>query len=310
MGAEKKIKHIKLLRVIIIVISLASLVFISAAPRLGISFLSWEKVYRFFDIAPERVALYKDSIHFLDVGEGDCTLIRSGDTYVMIDTGLKDYFGNVRSYLTESNITNIDYLVITHPHADHMGGAAKLISEFDVETIIMRDLPPEEDMADSMSEMQAAADEKQVNTILLTEDREIYIEDAVFRFYLPLSDPNDYNESSMITKITMFSFNTLIMADAGFESEKVLMYRLFNVKSSILRIGHHGSKYSTGADFLKYVNPNYAIISVGTNSYSHPAEETLERLDNAEIPWFRTDTAKGVYINFHKDRYEIFTNQN
>lgn len=310
MGAEKKIRKSKKIFLVFISVFAAFAVVISAAPKLGLHFISWQNVYEVFGVAPERTELYESSVHFINVGEGDCTLIRSDNAYIMIDTGPENYYENISKFLVKNNIETIDYLIITHPHEDHMGGAAKLLKEYKVKNIIMRDLIPEEDMTEDFNIMQATAAEKGVTVTALDTDKEMTIGNADFQFFLPVKQPEDYNEGSIITKITLCGWKILIMGDAGFDAENILMRRLYDVKANILRVGHHGSKYATSAEFLTYVAPQYAIISVGSNKFSHPTDETLERLDDAGVSWFRTDTSNGVSVNFYEDRFEIFTNVN
>ena len=240
------------------------------------------------------------SVHFLDVGQADSILVVDGEKVLMIDTGdwpngeNKTY---MQSYIRDLGITEIEYLVLTHPDADHIGGAPEIINNFTVKNCIM---PNATSSSKTFERTLDALEDRQVNVILPNPGDNYTLTNATFRILAPLSeDYNDSNDHSVVLRLLYGERSILFTGDAEAESEEdmVAAYTAEALKSDVLKVGHHGSVTSTAPDFLSLVDPDYAVISCGVgNSYGHPHREALERLEERKIPCYRTDLSGTVTI--------------
>ncbi len=307
---KSKIRFLKISRKSLVTgIALIAVFLVSAFISSGHLGIAWDDVYGAFGLSRADNLPSENSVHFLNVGEGDCTVIFAGDETVMIDTATSDKYKVIEKYLLKSGVGRIDYLIITHPHADHMGSAPEIMSKFEVSRLIMRDLEPEDNVKANYDAIIKTADERNISTELLSEDKVIeFRNNAELDLYLPMENPGNYNESSIVSMYKFESSRVLVMGDAGFDAEDELMSDGYDIKADILRIGHHGSKYSTSQRFLSVVSPEYAVISVGTNNYGHPTTQVIKRLKKAGVNSLRTDLCDGVYVNLYGDHFEIYAN--
>lgn len=211
------------------------------------------------------------SIHFLDVGHGDAAIVLCGDEVMMIDCGDGSF---TQSYLTDTlNINHIDYMIATHPHEDHIGGLAGVLDACTVETIYGYDC---QDYAN--------------NFLTPTVGDTFFLGAATVQFLSPAREYDNVNDMSIIVKIVYGNTSFLFTGDAEIEAEYDLLESEYDLHSTVLKVGHHGSDTSSSYDFLRRVKPRYAIISVGENNlYGHPSEATLDRLSDVGATIYRTD---------------------
>lgn len=238
-------------------------------------------------------------MHVIDVGQADCILIIQNDTVMLVDSGAMATGDEVVKYLKDLGITKIDVLVATHQHHDHIGGMAKVIDNFEVGVIYMPDLHNEKIDTKSYLSFISAIEkwsENSGNDILFPIDndgnlREFELGQAKVKFLAPNS--NRYlikNNYSIVIRIIFGKTSILLAADAEKLSEKEMMNSGANLKSDVLKIGHHGCKSSTTENFLNAVDPTYAILSVGENNdYKYPDKAVINRFKKREIPVYRTD---------------------
>lgn len=266
-------------------------------------------LFIFISILYIKPSLNKNTyVYFIDVGQGDSTLIvTENNKSILIDTGGK------LSYKTESwkqknkefnlmsssvipffksiGLKKIDYLLITHGDADHAGYALELLNNFKV-------------INKYTNKGRKNTLEKKININSL-ETKYMSI-DNIEIYSLNNNIYNNENKDSLVLLIKIYNKNFLFMADADKEVEKTIIEK-YNLKDiDFLKVGHHGSKTSTGVSFINKINPKYSIISVGKNNkFGHPNTETLETLKNTKI--IRTDKAGTIKLTINKNESLINT---
>ena len=228
-------------------------------------------------------------VHFLDVGQADCILISCGGHYMLVDAGNNQDGEMIVSYLKEQGITELDYVIATHPHADHIGGLDTVIENFGIKTLFM----PQKVHTTATFEDVIAAIENHDLSITAPKPGDTYpLGSSSFTILSPVKE--DYGEElnnwSVGIKLVHGSNSIVMCGDAEEEAEEDICLSGLDISADVLKLGHHGSRTSTGELFLKTVDPKYAIISCGRgNDYGHPHKETLEKLSEEGIFVFRTD---------------------
>ena len=227
----------------------------------------------------------KLEIVMFDVGEADSFLIKTPQNkYILIDTGRLPYQGIssaqaiINRYLKNKRISNLEIMILTHFDSDHAGGAVDILNNFKVNKTIIQN-------SDKISEVKSSIEktlkDKNVNQKYANCNETIYQEkDLTLKTFIH-PDKSD-NEASIITLLTYKDKNILFMADAG----TLAFHRLkqfFPKNIDILKVGHHGAENVLDNDLLNYLNPKYALISVGINKFNHPHPSTIELLNNHNI---------------------------
>ena len=225
------------------------------------------------------------NIAIVDVGQGQCIVMRVGDLSVVVDCG-GDYHAadEAVKQLGSFGLTDIDYLILTHFHSDHASGVESLTQQIDVKCLIV---PEDADDADGLRDeiLNTATD-----VIMISQEETISISDdnRTIAVYPPLG--NSGNELGLSILVSDGEFDTLITGDMDKETELRLMDNFQLPDIEVLIVGHHGSHNSTSEELLNNLTPEIAVISVGKdNVYGHPAEETLDKLDERDIKVYRTD---------------------
>ncbi len=225
------------------------------------------------------------SVHFIDVGQGDCIYINQGEYNMLIDAGNNEDGEKLVSYLKSLNVNGFDYVIGTHPHEDHIGGMDDIINNFEIDNYYM---PDKLSTTKTFEDVLDALDAKGLSYNVPKIDDEFKLGDATFKVIYSGDDTNDINDSSIVLKMTYGDNTFLFTGDATSNVEEIILNK--DIKSDVLKVAHHGSSYSSTTEFLDKVDPKYAIISVGkNNSYNHPASITLQKLSNRDIKVYRTD---------------------
>ncbi|HHX53882.1 MAG TPA: MBL fold metallo-hydrolase [Clostridiales bacterium] len=248
--------------------------------------------------AVNRVGRDSLVISFIDVGQGDSTLIIApGDEAMLIDTGMRDKFSNVENELKKNGVTALKYLVLTHPHDDHIGGASEILERFEVSEVIMLktavDSPAYSNLIRAMSESNTAAVYPSPGDKFSLGEAEFTILTSASAVY------EDMNDASMMLRLVCKDTSAVFTGDAGEipEGEIIDAFGASSLKSDVLKVGHHGSSSSTSARFLQAVQPDFAVISCEKNNdYGHPHGITLRKLTDIGAQIYRTDISGTVTL--------------
>jgi competence protein ComEC len=244
------------------------------------------------------------SVHFIDVGQGDAILIDSVDMDILVDGGRTS--ASVLAYLQGQGIADLDLLVATHPDADHIGGLADVLAQYQVNEIwVNGDTATSQTYQDFAAAVAAeGATVREPTRGYITEMDGLSID-----VLNPTSErTGDSNEDSVVFRLVCGEVSVLLTGDATSDSEASMLAAGLTLDSDVLKVAHHGSRYSTTAPFLAAVTPEDAVISVGAgNAYGHPAQETLDRLATAGATVYRTDQDGTVVLNSDCSTYSITT---
>ena len=264
--------------------------------------------------------IYFDSnlyVYYLDVGQGDSALIRlpNNSGNILIDTGGKFSYemekwrekGSKYSIVKSSTIPffksfgikKLDYLILSHGDYDHIGEAINLIDNFNVEKVIFNC----GEFNDLEKELIKVLDKKKIRYYLCIKELNI---DNNELYFLQTKEYDNENDNSNVIYAELNGYKFMFMGDAGVDKEKDILdkYNISNI--DVLKVGHHGSKTSSGKVFIDGINPKYSIISVGKNNrYGHPNKEVLNNLDGSKI--YRTDQDGSIMFKIKKNKLRIAT---
>lgn len=247
--------------------------------------------------------IVNNEVHFLDVGQGDSSLIRIKNKNILIDTGGNINFNISKNvlipYFRSSGVKKIDYLILTHGDYDHMGESINLVNNFNVEKVIFN-CGPYNDLENELIEV---LDKKKIK--YYSYIKELNVDNNKLHF-LQTKEYDNENENSNVIYTELNGYKFMFMGDAGVEKEKDILEKYNVSKIDVLKIGHHGSKTSSDKNFIDEMNPKYSVISVGKNNrYGHPNKEVLNNLDNSKI--YRTDINGEIKINIKRNNFNIKT---
>jgi|LSQX01.1.fsa_nt_gb beta-lactamase superfamily II metal-dependent hydrolase len=230
----------------------------------------------------------KLEVHFIDVGQGDSILIKQGRHNMLIDAGDNKYEKTVVAYLKDKGIVKLDYVVGTHPHADHIGGLDAVIDNFEIGKVI---IPKVTHTSKTYEDVLLAVKNKNLKITVPNVGDAYGLGDSYFTIVAPNSDKySSLNNYSVVIYMKFEETSFLFTGDAETLSEKEILAKGQNIKADILKVGHHGSDTSSSVEFLDKVNPDYAIIQVGEdNKYGHPHAEIIEKLNSKGIKIYRND---------------------
>ena len=258
--------------------------------------LSTEKAYR------------TATIHFLDVGQGDSTLfsLPSGET-ILVDAGGPSAGPKVTGYLKDLGISRIDHLIFTHPHDDHIGGIFSIMKEFDVISIHDNGFS-NSDSKIYKEYISLIKKDPSIYNILQTGTSLIF-GDVSIEVLNPRPPPTGkQNRDSIVMKVNYGNINVFMAGDMESKGERDLLKTSPDITSRILKVSHHGDRDSTSDEFLKSLNPEIAIISVGkANIYARPHQEVLRRLNSAGSRVYRTDINGDIIMKTDGKGYTIIT---
>ncbi|MER2190292.1 MAG: S-layer homology domain-containing protein [Solibacillus sp.] len=243
-------------------------------------------------------------VHFIDVGQGDSIFIQAPNGHnLLVDAGTKQYGDDVVAYLKSLNVKKIDYVVATHPDADHIGGLEAVLNAFTIgefinsgkvhttvtyksllETVLNKNIPYTEPSTGDLIALDRA-----LNIQVLAVD----------------AANNDSNNASIVLKATYNKVSFLLTGDAGVEVEKVITQK-YDVAATILKAGHHGSNTSNSLAFLQKVNPEAVILSYGKeNSYGHPHSEVIANVKQVGAKAYSTAQDGTIIVKTNGSTYSV-----
>ena len=244
-------------------------------------------------------------IHFIDVGEGDSILIEtpSGEA-VLVDAGNLISGYKVVEYLKKSDIQNLDYLIFTHPHPDHIGGAFFILPMIDVKRIYdngqdLIDLAKSIDMFRWY--VQLVRNDSNYKT-LKAEDS-LLLGEVILDVLWP-SHPSsflDFNVNSLVMMLRYGGFRCLLVGDLTTIGEESLLEQGISLRADVLKVGHHGANDATCQEFLRSVSPKIAVISINeSNIRGYPSKSVIDRIEKAGVRLYRTDRDGDILLDIHQ----------
>jgi beta-lactamase superfamily II metal-dependent hydrolase len=274
----------------------------------------WKERQRF---APPPASGKELQVHVLDVGQGDSILIISpAGKAALVDAGNPGTGKKVVDGMNRYGVKQIDLLIATHAHADHIGGADEVINATTVRSVLDSKVP---NTTKNYQDFLAAIDAKGVEYIGAEPDKTFDLGDGVqIRVLAPIqpfftkdqlrSGGNEPNANSVVVRLDYGDFSMLLTGDAEAQTEERMMGKGEDISTKILKVGHHGSKYASSEDFLRRGKFEAAVISDGAdNRYGHPSQEALDRFKALGIKVYRTDLQGEITITSKGNGYQIKT---
>lgn len=242
---------------------------------------------------------------FIDVGQGDCTLIRTAESAILIDAGEAGTADTVVDFLKEKGITKIDCCIATHPHSDHIGALFRVFEEFEVDTVLLPDIPDDLIPVTVTYEKFLEGLERVNNIIPVAAGDDFSFGKLSVEILGPVKDYGDLNHMSVVSKVSFGKTSVMLTGDTETPAEEdMLKNASVDYSADILKVGHHGSKTSTSKKWLNAVDPQYAVISCGLdNDYGHPHKVIVNRLEEYGVEYYRTDLLGN--ISFKSDGQQI-----
>lgn len=257
-------------------------------------------------------------IDYIDTGNSDAILIYLNEKYYLIDAGNTDDSKTLTNYLVNKGIAKIDALILTHPHADHIGSASKIIKSFDVVKIYMPRIPDKyvpttktyTTLLETIAESKVPVKSPDVGDIIAEGDG------FCFFFLNSVNTDNtwqktDLNEYSLVTYLNFNGNNYIFAGDADKENEKIILdtWPDLDFDTIILKAGHHCSRTASSDEWLNELDPKIAVCTVSAdNNYGHPHKETLDRFEERSIKVLRNDLDKTIELIDYGNHYEVKTN--
>ena len=237
------------------------------------------------------------TVHYIDVGQADSILLETEGKFLLIDGGNKDDSQLVVSYLEQQGVEELEAVICTHAHEDHVGGLPAVLAVYPTKAVYA---PTKTYSSKIFDSFLYYVDQQGLDVTIPSPGQLLFLGDMIITFMGPVQSYAETNDTSIVLSAFYGDVRFIFTGDMEVAAENdMLDYwgAQIDWDSTVLKVGHHGSSTSSGYRFLHEIDPEYAIISVGRdNSYGHPHEEILSRYADAEIPLFRTDELGHILV--------------
>lgn len=250
--------------------------------------------------------------HFIDVGQGDATLMKVGNKNVLVDTGDYDAKEALFEYLDTHGVSEIEYFVVTHYDSDHFANATAVLDKYDVKKVLVPDQVKDTKTYEKfIAKLEEQVESKDIEVLCANEmiGTAINVDDLELKVLAPLK--NNYKDSNDYSVCLMARYGNkrvLLTGDAEKTAEADIaeMYSEAELNCDVYKMGHHGSRTSSSQVLLNMMTPDSVVISCGVgNEYKHPHKEALDRVEGLEI--YRTDTQGSIVLSIADDTLSFKT---
>ena len=287
---SRKSKRAKRLRVVLCVLAVVVCLCVALAHR-------WEEIYRAAGLTNEATA-GELSVYVLDAGNADCTVVTLGEETLLIDAGLPSFSDDLCDFLERKHIEDLDYVIATHMHNDHIGGMAEVIETVPVEEFLISPFPGGKAPSTSAyRRLMAALSEQDLTPTVVTAGEKFFFGSATIEVLSPSDTSGDTNNQSVVCRLIYGEDRFIFMGDAEEPVEETLLSKNASLRADFLKVGHHGSRTATTRAFLEAVMPQVAVIPCKEgNSYGHPHSEVLRLLHEKKISVYRSDLHGNITV--------------
>lgn len=285
--------------VLVTIFVLAVSIGLCASEKLGLA--GWRDIFAVLDISGSACNNTDGemSIHTIDVGKADALYINCGAYNILIDAGDVDASNTVVNYLKREGVKKLDLVIVSHAHRDHIGEMKSVINEFEIDKFMMARVPESLTPTNrTYKNMLLALKAKGIKLTQPNVGEELNFGKLSLKILSPSYrfNSDNINEYSIVVQAAYGNKKFLFMGDAGKPIEHELINSGYNLKSDVLKVGHHGSKSASSEEFIRAVSPKYAVISVGEDRSNLPKTEVLKRLNKYCANVLRTDNSGTIVL--------------
>ncbi|MBE6764387.1 MAG: MBL fold metallo-hydrolase [Ruminococcaceae bacterium] len=248
-------------------------------------------------------------IHFIDVGQGDCSLVQGGGVNILIDSGENGMGTVVVEYLEKIGVSKLHWIIGSHPHSDHIGGIDTVIKSVEVDNLMLpvvdESLTP---VTSTYSDVLDAAEEYDVSLTMAKAGDFYEFDGMMMEILSPDTQFNysDLNDCSLVVRFSVNGFSYLTTGDISSSVERDILENGYDVSADVLKLAHHGSSTSSSWAFLKRSAPQYAVVSCGfDNDYGHPHDIVIDRLNELDITIVRRDRLGNVVFTYKEGAVDV-----